>query len=88
MKKPTVLKVGSTNPDFTGIYKKSDIEETLVELHGKVDSSVEWLEYVCDHLFIDVDNDEYNYIYEFLMNDKTIELKMVVDGDETRIVKC
>lgn len=49
----TALKVKcATEVEFNGMYKARDIREELEELQLKF---VNWLEWVLDHLFIDVE---------------------------------
>lgn len=88
MKSITTVKVGSSNEDIQGIYRKNDVENEIFDNDPHSLSDDEWLEWLCDKLFSDLNDDDFSLVHEFMVHPKTLELKLVSDSDIIRIVKC
>lgn len=89
MTKFTTVKIMSSNPDIQGIWRKSEIESDMIDIYGVVGTDTSWLDWLYMHLFADegYDSSQVDFIYKFMMNPNTLELKIMLDNDLTRIIK-
>ena len=81
MKRFTELTIkSSTNVDYNGSYKASDIGEEMDEL-GLVPAGNEWIEYVIGHFDFPAEIDD------MVCNDMVLNLTANINGDIVNFIK-
>lgn len=84
----TKIKITSNCYDFAGAWKKEDIESEMKDFGIEINYPYEWIEYLFDHVFSDIDDDGINSVLiEFAKFDALEEIKIRIDGYWARITK-
>lgn len=78
MKELKAIRIKSdTTPDLNGYYEKTEIETELKELGLE---STDWLGYLLDHLFMDVDGWSGN-VQAMVASECVTEIKLHLEGN-------
>ena len=84
----TKMTIQSNNPDYSGKWKRNDIEEEMKDLNYPIEVPYDWMIYVLNHAISYGDKDILNMLDIIAKNDLIREIKLKTSmGDWVRIIK-
>ena len=83
----TKITIKSNEPDYTGVYHKEDIEEEMKELDVKIEYPFDWILYLFDHVFFNIEDRINAILVAFAKLNEVEEIKIRGNDFWARIIK-
>lgn len=74
----------NTNPDLSGQWSQAEVEQEMREVDIEVTGKDEWLEYILEHVFDDIELPE--VVYNAIMSEDVQSITFKTNHND--IVKC